>query len=143
MSPSHDDHHDEGSAGSVDEASLEAANNLFYHALETGDLELMAGIWSEGDHVTCAHPGRPPIVGAQAVLTSWQAIFAHDGNPQIIPTEARVVLRGTVGWVTATENMIAGGHTGAASAINLFEHDGDRWRMVAHHAAPVLATQFD
>ena len=60
------------------------------------------------------------------------------GNPQVIITGERLVRRQTIGWVTITENMLADGQTGAATAINVFEHDGERWRMLAHHAAPVL-----
>lgn len=134
-----DDRVDDG----TDRAALAAANATFYHALETGDLELMDRLWSDSDDVSCAHPGRAPIVGAAAVRASWSAIFAAGGNPQIIATEERVILRGNLGWVTITENLISGVHTGAASAINVFEYDGDRWRMVAHHAAPVLAPNPD
>ncbi len=123
----------------IDDAALAAANGAFYHALETGDLELMSRLWSDSEDVSCAHPGRAPIVGTGPVRASWAAIFAAGGNPQIIATEERVIRRGTIGWVTITENLISGVHTGAASAINVFEFDGDRWRMVAHHAAPVLA----
>lgn len=120
------------------EKRLLAVNNEFYRSLESADLELMVSLWRHSAEVTCAHPGRPAIVGWDEVLASWEAIFAFGGNPQIIATEERAVVRGDIGWVTLTENMISDGHTGAATAINVFEHDGDRWRMVAHHAGPVL-----
>lgn len=134
-----DDRLDDG----TEDAALAAANASFYHALETGDLDLMDRLWSDSDDVSCAHPGRAPIVGAAPVRASWAAIFAAGGNPQVIATEERLIRRGTVGWVTITENLISGVHTGAASAINVFEYDGDRWRMVAHHAAPVFAPNPD
>ena len=70
--------------------------------------------------------------------SSWEAILSSGGNPQVIITEEVVTLRGALAWVTATENMIADGHTGAATALNVFEYDGQRWQMVVHHAAPVL-----
>lgn len=130
---------DDRENAAIDDAALAAANGVFYYALETGDLELMSRLWSDSEDVSCAHPGRAPIVGAGAVRASWAAIFAAGGNPQIIATEERIIRRGTLGWVTITENLISGVHTGAASAINVFEYEGGRWRMVAHHAAPVLA----
>ena len=120
------------------DAGLSAANDRFYQALEAADLDLMIEVWSHDETISCAHPGRPPLIGWPATAASWTAIFSAGGNPQLIVTEERVVRRGSVGWVTVTENMIADGHTGAASAINVFEHDGAGWRMVAHHAAPVL-----
>ncbi len=121
------------------DGGLSAANARFYQALETADLDLMIDVWSHDDTVSCAHPGRAPLIGWASTAASWTAIFASGGNPQVIVTEERVVHKGDVGWVTVTENMISEGHTGAAGAINVFEHDGDRWLMVAHHAAPVLS----
>ena len=120
------------------DAGLSAANARFYQALEAGDLDVMIDVWSHEDTISCAHPGRPPLVGWPATAASWTAIFSGGGNPQVIVTEERLVRRGSIGWVTVTENMISDGHTGAASAINVFEHDGRTWRLVAHHAAPVL-----
>ena len=125
-------------ADEVSDAGLSAANARFYLALESADLDLMRSVWGHGDDVSCAHPGRPPLIGWSAVEASWRSIFGAGGNPQIIVTEERMVRRGVVGWVTAAENMISDGNTGAAVAINVFEHDGRTWRMVAHHAAPVL-----
>ncbi len=129
-----------GGEALTDEA-VSAVNARFYRALETGDLDLMIELWDHGSEASCAHPGRPPLVGWPAIESSWRAIFAARGNPQIIVTEERVVRRGSTAWVTAAENMISGGHAGAATAINVFHHDGRRWRMVAHHAAPVIALQ--
>ena len=120
------------------DAGLSAANLRFYEALESADLSLMAAVWSQAPEASCAHPGRPPLIGWDAIEASWRAIFGAGGNPQVIITEERVVRRDTLGWVTVAENMISGGHTGAATAINVFEHDGRRWRMLAHHAAPIL-----
>ncbi len=126
------------SPSDVDDASLSAANGRFYQALESADLDMMASVWAHSDEASCAHPGRPPIIGWEAIEASWRAIFGAGGNPQVIITEERVIRRETVGWVTVAENMISDGHTGAAVAINVFEHDGVGWRMLAHHAAPVL-----
>ena len=122
----------------VDEAGLSAANARFYQALESADLAVMTSVWAHAEQASCAHPGRPPLIGWTAIEASWRAIFEAGGNPQVITTEERVIVRDSVGWVTLAENMISEGHTGAAVAINVFEHDGRCWRMMAHHAAPVL-----
>lgn len=126
------------SAAETSDAALSVANASFYQALETADLDLMTRLWVHSDEASCAHPGRPPLIGWEAIEASWRAIFGAGGNPQVIVTEERVVRRGSVGWITAAENMISDGHTGAAVAINVFEYDGGQWRMLAHHAAPVL-----
>ncbi len=118
--------------------TLLAANADFYRALETADIDLMTSLWQHSSDVSCAHPGRAALLGWGEVLASWKSIFSFGGNPQIIATEERVVQRGQVGWITLTENMISDGHTGAATAVNIFEHDGQRWRVISHHAGPVL-----
>ncbi len=122
----------------VSGAGLSAANARFYQALESADLVLMTAVWAHSPEASCAHPGRPPLIGWETIEASWRAIFGAGGNPQVIITEERVIRRETLGWVTVAENMISDGHAGAAVAINVFEHDGRNWRMLAHHAAPVL-----
>ncbi|MGI9596790.1 MAG: nuclear transport factor 2 family protein [Acidimicrobiales bacterium] len=122
----------------LSDAGVQAANAQFYEALEQADLERMEDVWVKTDDATCAHPGRAPLRGWDEVWASWEAILSSGGNPQIILTEEEITRRGPVAWVTAIENMISDGHTGAAAALNVFEHDGQRWRMVVHHAAPVL-----
>ena len=128
-----------GVTGELSDEAVHQANARFYDALERADLEQMSDIWVHRDDAICAHPGRAPLIGWDRVWASWQAILGSGGNPQVIPTEERIDRRGPVAWVTAIENMLSGEHTGAAAALNIFEHDGRRWRMVVHHAAPVLA----
>jgi ketosteroid isomerase-like protein len=124
--------------GDLSDDGVRAANAQFYEALEQADLERMDDIWVKTDEAICAHPGRTPLRGWADVWASWEAILSSGGNPQVIITEEHITRRGSVAWVTATENMISDGHTGAATALNVFEHDGRRWRMIIHHAAPVL-----
>ncbi len=127
-----------GSAGDPAEEVL-AANLAFYRALEQGSLEAMAAVCDPGEDTVCAHPGRPPLRGWTAIERSWAAIFANAGNPQVIVTDAVASVEHPVAWVTATENLLVGAHTSVAIALNVFRHDGRRWRLVAHHAGPLLA----
>ncbi len=122
----------------LDDDGVLAANAAFYQALEAGDLQTMDDTWIHGDDAVCTHPGRTPLCGWAEVRRSWQAIFSSGGNPQIIVTDERVTRRGGVAWVSATENMLSGGSTAVATALNVFEHDGQRWQMVVHHASPIM-----
>ena len=50
----------------------------------------MTAVWAHSDEASCAHPGRPPLIGWEAIQASWRAIFGAGGNPQVIITEERV-----------------------------------------------------
>ncbi|MEM9565242.1 MAG: nuclear transport factor 2 family protein [Actinomycetota bacterium] len=126
-------------AADLTDEAVSRANARFYDALERADLDEMHRVWVHTDEAICAHPGRTPLLGWDSVWASWEAILGSGGNPQIILTEERIDRRGPIAWVTAIENMISGENTGAAAALNIFHHDGEDWRMVVHHAAPVLA----
>lgn len=121
------------------EQAVHDANRLFYRALESGDFDEMRAVWSKSADVVCAHPGRVPIRGWDDVWASWVAILGSGGNPQVILTEEVITVRGDVAWATGIENMISGGHTGAAAAINIFENTDGRWLLVAHYSGPVIA----
>ncbi|MGF1597840.1 MAG: nuclear transport factor 2 family protein [Acidimicrobiales bacterium] len=125
-------------ADDVSDDAVRRANGSFYAALERADLDLMLELWSKSPDVSCAHPGRKPLVGWADVMASWRLIFQSGGNPQVIVTDEVLVRRGPTAWVTVTENLLSGGAASAASALNVFHHTGDRWEMMAHHATPVL-----
>ena len=116
-----------------------AANQAFYDAHETRDLAAMGEVWATGHEVVCVHPGWPILRGAEPVLASWRAIFAGPGRNQFILTNISVDVGSDLAWVTLEENLVDRGSTSAVAATNVFRRTGDRWRMVAHHASPVLA----
>lgn len=125
--------------------TLRAANDAFYAGVEALDLDAVAAVWDHGDHVVCVHPGAELILGWPQVRRSWAAIFASTSYLQFIVTDVRAVVDGAAGIVTCTENILADAghddHLGTAKAVatNVFTRNGDdRWRMVLHHASPVL-----
>jgi ketosteroid isomerase-like protein len=146
-----------GSGVDVDADSVRAANGAFYDAFERGDLDAMSDVWEHSDRVSVTHPGWPTIRGWAKVAASWSAIFRSTGYIQFVLTEEAVTVEGDTAWVTLDENIIQSmpgetAHDGVAplggaraTAINLFvrtpsesgDRSGDRWAMVAHHAAPV------
>ena len=103
----------------------------------------MDAVWDPGPDVWCVHPGMEPIRGWPAIRRSWAAIFAVTPYLQFILTDVHVVVAGTAGMVCCTENMLSGGGGGTlggsrAVATNVFAWRGDGWRMIAHHASPVV-----
>ncbi len=123
------------------------ANDAFYAAFESGDLEAMQQLWMPSGHAVCIHPGWQPVLGADAVRRSWGLVLANTPYIQFILTDVRVSLHGDVASVTCTENVLSapeGGSEqafagGKAVATNVFLHRLEGWRLWIHHASPVLS----
>ncbi len=131
-----------------DAAAVRAASDAFYSAFEGCDVDAMAEVWEHSDRVAVTHPGWPTLHGWARVVASWDAIFANTPYIQFVLTNEVINVHGDVAWVTVDENILqaAGGHSGGdelagahVTACNLFVRIGGRWRMVAHHGAPVGA----
>jgi ketosteroid isomerase-like protein len=122
---------------------VEEANARFYRAFETLDLEVMESVWAHREHVKCIHPGWPLLCGWDAVRASWEAIFKNTGEIQFTLSDVRVSGHGDVAWVTCTENILSEVKdrisVTSVLATNVFERDGEEWRMVHHHASHIFA----
>jgi len=118
-------------------------NARFYRAFEALDIGEMDRVWAHGPHVKCVHPGWPLLVGWDAVRESWDAIFTNTAEMRFTLSNVSAGVGGELAWVTCTENILSevSGRVSVTAilATNLFERDGDRWRMVHHHASHVLS----
>jgi ketosteroid isomerase-like protein len=110
------------------------ANEAFYLAIASRDVEAMIRIWAE-DPVSCLHPGWAALVGRADVLESWERILSHDAAPKIICRKPRVLLHGEVAAVVCYEEIDGE----FLVATNLFRREGRQWRMVHHQAGPTAA----
>jgi ketosteroid isomerase-like protein len=125
-------------------AEVEAVNRAFYRAFEEGDIERMEEIWAHGPHVRCVHPGWNLLEGWAAVRQSWVLLFERSSDMKL--ELERVVVRAgpRVAWVTCVERIVTDSSIGAMAdevlATNIFERADDEssWRMVQHHASPIL-----
>ncbi|MDO9379514.1 MAG: nuclear transport factor 2 family protein [Nocardioidaceae bacterium] len=147
---------DPGAAGPVRKAVL-AAHQGFYDAIETGDLDLMASLWADDDASVCVHPGTEAITGSGAIRRSWAMVMAQLGYVQFILTDVTVALvRDAAGEpVTAvvgcTENVLseapdgtdAGFAGGRAVATKTLVRAAGGWKVLSHHASPVLMPDED
>jgi ketosteroid isomerase-like protein len=117
------------------------ANQAFYSALTGLDVEEMAAVWLHDPRVVCIHPGRPALLGWDAVRESWERIFAATGWMHVEPTNVGVGILGDVAIVTCWENVTAqaGEGVGIASvqATNVFRSVDGIWKLVVHHASHV------
>ena len=117
------------------------ANEGFYRAFESLDIENMAEVWVQDDSVKCIHPGWPVKLGWEAVRDSWIAIFQNTEYMEFTITDVSALVTGDFGWVTCTENLrsVAGGqqNMGIVQTTNLFLRRGESWLMVHHHGSPI------
>lgn len=132
-----------------DLAAVEEANADFYAAFEHGDLDAMTDVWLDDPHTLCIHPGAEPLRGAASITRSWALIMANVPYIQFFLTDVEVSVRGDVGSVTCTENVLTADENTAddsfagarAIATNVFVRDGDTWRLWIHHSSPVISVE--
>ena len=115
-----------------DEQAILEANQAFYTAFATRDMEGMERIWALEAPICCIHPGWAPLVGRSAVIKSWAAILSNPGAPEIRCGDAQAIIHGQSALVLCRE-ILPQGHL---LASNLFVRENDAWRLAHHHAGP-------
>ncbi len=127
-------------AGEIDlatarEAILEA-NEAFYRAFNSGDIEAMEGVWAHELPVACVHPGWLTLHGRDEVMDSWRGILGNPDQPRIVAGGSTVHVIGEVAYVL-TQELVAGQ---PLAATNLFAREAGAWRIIHHHSSPVALT---
>ncbi len=116
-----------------EEAAVLFANDAFYNAFTTRDLDALKALWSRDAPVVCIHPGWAPLSGHEAVMESWANILSGPGSPNIACQGAKArFLSDDVCFVTCYELI----GQGALVATNIFVKEAEGWRMVHHQASP-------
>ncbi len=122
-------------------AQVRRANERFYRAFETLDIEQMAAVWIHADRTKCVHPGWDLLEGWEPVYKSWAAIFSNTAYMRFVITDVVVHLYGHVAWVTCVENLtdvVESTQVSRVLATNVYEKSDDDWYIVHHHASPIL-----
>jgi ketosteroid isomerase-like protein len=120
--------------GSADD--IEAA---FYEALQKGDIDKLMACWADEDEIVCVHPGGPRVVGAGAIRSAFDAMFAN-GTIKATPQRVRKI----EALASAVHNVLEkievmtqeGPREAYVIATNVYHKTAQGWRMVAHHASP-------
>ena len=121
----------------MDQRDVLAANEAFYASFAARDMGAMDALWSRRDDVTCIHPGWNVLAGRDEVVASWEAILANPSQPRIVGGGARALVLGDTAIVVCRE-LVAGS---PLIATNVFAREDGRWRLVHHHAGPVLQVE--
>lgn len=122
-------------------AQVKRANERFYRAFESLDIDRMSAVWVHAERARCVHPGWDMLQGWETICRSWEAIFANTEYMRFVITNVSVHLYGSVAWVTCIENltdMLETPNMTRILATNIYEKTGEEWRMVHHHASPVM-----
>ncbi len=123
------------------EEAIVAANESFYKAFNTRDLDAMKRVWSSNEKVTCVHPGWEPLSGIGPIIDSWEGIFKNSGNMDIQATDVSVTTSEGLAWVSCIEKLYTiATHGVLASKVfstNLFQLNEGSWKMIMHHASPL------
>jgi ketosteroid isomerase-like protein len=124
-----------------EEQEVAKANEGFYRAFESLDINAMEKVWAEQDSVQCGHPGWRILRGRQTVMESWRRIFENTPAIRFILTDVSIEVRGELAWVTLYENLNSLVEGQNVSAIilttNIFEKGAAGWRMILHHGSSV------
>jgi ketosteroid isomerase-like protein len=123
------------------EQALSTANQGFYLAFESLDIEEMARVWAHDDDVQCVHPGWELLIGWEEVRERWARIFANAKRVKIALSSVWVRVEGSAGWVACTEHVTTafadGFDEATVQATNIFVLRDGRWLLVVHHASPL------
>jgi ketosteroid isomerase-like protein len=122
-------------------AQVKRANDHFYRAFESLDMDRMAAVWVHAERAKCVHPGWDMLEGWDTISQSWEAIFANTEYIRFVITDVSAHLYGHVAWVTCVENLSDAPdtqHITRILATNVYEKTGEEWHIVHHHASPVM-----
>lgn len=125
------------------EAVLEA-NQAFYRAFESLDIDKMSEVWLKEPNIICIHPGWPKLSGWGPVMESWTRIFDSTFEMKFELGEIDLMIGGDLAVAVVQENITQSGYDGSARtqvvATNVFERVGEKWWLAVHHGSPVVTS---
>jgi ketosteroid isomerase-like protein len=124
-----------------DKQDVAKANEEFYRAFETLQIDAMEKVWAKNADIQCGHPGWRVLRGWGPVMESWKRIFGNTPSIKFSLSDAKVEVRGDIAWVTLYENLnssIQGqDYSAAILTTNIFQRTPEGWRMILHHGSSV------
>lgn len=120
-------------------ASPDDAEAQFYEALQRGDIEKLMAVWADDEDIACVHPGGPRVVGADAIRSAFEGMFANgaiDAQPDKV---RRIVMPGSAVHSVVERIQVLtdeGPRVAWVVATNVYVKTSVGWRLVVHHASP-------
>ncbi len=120
-------------------ASPDEIEQRFYEALQRGDIERLMATWSDDEEISCVHPGGPRVVGALAIRSAFESIFAN-GAVNAQPESVRRLHTHSCAVHSVLEHIrimtTEGPQSAWVVATNVYVLGAHGWRLVSHHASP-------
>ena len=122
-------------------ATAEAAEKAFYRAFEAADQGAMMAVWAADDNIACVHPGGELLQGRRVVEEGWRRILQHPGRMQFQVQPQSRSDGSDLAVHVVHEYITVEGESGPRPAVvvtNVYRRTDAGWRMVLHHASPML-----
>ena len=120
-------------------ASPDEIEQQFYEALQAGDIERLMAVWSDDEEISCVHPGGPRVVGAAAIRSAFDSMFAN-GSINARPEKVRRLQTNSCAVHSVLEHIhvmtTEGPQSAWVVATNVYLKTAQGWRLVSHHASP-------
>jgi len=124
---------------SAPEAEILFANEAYYTAFASGDVDAMDAIWAQSTPVTCIHPGGPVLEGRDILISGQTEGFeCHDAKAHVVGDGGGGEV-GSWAWVTCLEVL----GDGALATTNIFVRENGAWKVTHHQACPTSALPQD
>lgn len=127
-----------------DFASAEAVQTAFYEAFARGDRRAMQRLWLDDHAAFCIHPTGDVLRGRALIDNSWAAILSGGGAGKIEFETLSVSASPELVVFTGYEHITPGGSRipfPPVLATNIYRKTDAGWRMLAHHASPIMQAQ--
>lgn len=120
----------------------EDAENAFYEAIQTAQLDALMAVWADDEEIVCVHPNGQRMVGHAAIRESWRAILAS-GRRLHIGLSQGVRWSGMLMSVhSVVEHITIDGETGESGTLtlagtNIMQRGANGWRLLSHHSSAI------
>jgi len=125
---------------------IRGANRQLSAAIGARDINAMDKVWAHESYASFIGPlSTMVVVGWDGVRKAWQLRFGQFDRVTISMDEPHIRINGHAAWAVGMEKvelLRKDGKTVSFDAFvtNVFENQGGRWLLVAHHATPVFRT---
>ncbi len=118
-------------------SSAKEAEEAFYHAFKTANLEAMMHVWLDADYVKCIHPMSHRLIGTHEIQQGWQEVFSHHAEIQFETIETHQKEQSDLAIHVVNEKIkMKGNQYTQILVTNIYENTPDGWHMILHHASP-------